>query len=88
MNLPGYDEATRRGYAVKSWGRDKRSVTYCKEGVFLRVKASRDGWKAELSVIIRMITITTGWFQFPGRIEFFEKEIGKFYDRVKDLDDV
>ena len=73
LNLPGEEIAKERGYSLLSYGSEKQSATYIKDGIWLTLYADST---AELSSMIGIVKLGTDRFEWPHpRFAMFEKQI-------------
>lgn len=81
MKFPNQDEVEKLGYSLYCFGGDKSIVSYCKDGLCLKVY---NGKEAELSSSYKMIILKTGKFSFPNKnIHIFENQILRLLNGVE-----
>ena len=80
-NMPGQADAEQLGYSLLSYGGDKQSATYVRNGIWLTVYADST---AELSSMIGIVKLSIDRFQFPHpRFAVFEKQIRSIIDNCQ-----
>lgn len=73
QDLPGYKDAYKLGYSLYSHSGDKKSATYIKDGLSLKIS---DKGTAELLAMYKMVILKVDSFSFPHKlIHTFENQI-------------